>query len=50
MGQYAQIRNAVIDLDFTVMTAKRGPLYAQNADVTSTSENAIKDRERESKK
>jgi hypothetical protein len=27
------------------MTAKRGPLYAQNADVTSTSEKAIKDTE-----
>ena len=45
MGQYAQTRNAVIGLDYTIMTAKRGPLYAQNADVTSTSEKAIKDTE-----
>ena len=37
-GQYAQTKNAVIGLDYTIMTAKRGPLYAQNAGVTSTSD------------
>ena len=48
MGQYAQTSNAVIGWDYTVMTAKRGPLYAQNADVTSTNKKTIK-RHREQK-
>jgi hypothetical protein len=43
MGQYAQTRNAIIDLDYTVMTSKRGPLYAQNVDATNTSDKEIND-------
>jgi hypothetical protein len=43
MGQYAQTRNAIIGLDYTVMTSKRGPLYAQNVDATNTSDKEIND-------
>jgi hypothetical protein len=50
MGQYAQTRNAVIGSDYTSMTAKRGPLYALNAGVTSTSDNEAEISSRESKK
>jgi hypothetical protein len=38
MGRSAQTRNAVIGLDYTSMTAKKGPLYALNADVISISD------------
>jgi hypothetical protein len=38
MGQFAQIKNAAIGLDFTSMTAKRGHLNAQNAGVIDTSD------------
>jgi hypothetical protein len=40
--RYAQTKNAVIGLDYTNITAKRGPLYAQNASVTSTSDKKLK--------
>jgi hypothetical protein len=43
MGQYAQTRNAIIGLDYTVMTSKRGPLYAQNVDAANTSDKEIND-------
>jgi hypothetical protein len=49
MGRYAQTKNAAIDLDYTSMTAKRGPLYAQDADVTSTSDKEIEISFREQK-
>jgi hypothetical protein len=42
MGRYAQTKNAAIGLDYTNMTAKRGPLYAQNVGVTSTSDKEMK--------
>jgi hypothetical protein len=41
MGQYAQTRNVAIGLDCITMTAKRGPLSAQNADAISTSDKII---------
>jgi hypothetical protein len=42
MGQFAQIKNAAIGLDYTSMTAKRRPLYAPNVGVISTSNNEMK--------
>jgi hypothetical protein len=42
MGRSAQTKNAVIGLDYTSIIAKRGPLYAQNANVTSTDEKKLK--------
>jgi hypothetical protein len=42
MGQFAQIKNAAIGLDYTSMTAKRRPLYAPNAGVISTSNKEMK--------
>ena len=49
MEQYAQTKNAVIGLDYTSMTAKSGPLYAQNAGVTNTSDKEIELSYREQK-
>jgi hypothetical protein len=42
MGRYAQTKNVVIGLDYISMTAKKGPLYAQNAGVTGTSDKKLK--------
>jgi hypothetical protein len=42
MAQYVQIRNAATALDYISTTTRKGRLYAQNADVTSTSDKESK--------
>jgi hypothetical protein len=42
MAQYAQTKNAATALDYISTTTKKGHLYAQNADVTNTSDKESK--------
>jgi hypothetical protein len=41
MERYAQTKNVAIGLECTTMTAKRGPLSAQDADAIITSDKII---------
>jgi hypothetical protein len=41
MEVYAQTKNVAIGLGCTTMTAKRGPLSAQDADAISTSDKIV---------